>query len=247
MPIDRLIPAVIPAALVAAALGLAACKKKPPPPAAAARPPGPDPTSVVCPPADKLTRGVEKDQPGRTVRTACIVFAPGYYWLGAALSYDAKTSGDVRLHMLSGGQAQRITDIDPLPAAALSDLIKKSDEVEVRIRKAGADNRLVRLGVMGRRGGSKQPEGDEIGLVLQLVAHAPPKLLWVGEGDSIRTSDGCTIEQLVNFEMPFGNRLEMITSARGSGAGKCGGGPASQQQIESKGVPLKAGRPLAGL
>ena len=48
--------------------------------------------------------------------------------------------------------------------------------------------------------------------------------------------------------MPFGSRLEMITSTRaqGSGAG-CRGGPGSQEQIESKGVALKTGRALAGL
>jgi hypothetical protein len=246
MPKNHLLLGLLAAALLPAA---GACKKKAPPPAptpAGARPGAPDPGSVVCPATETLTRMVQKDQPGRAVRTACVVFAPGYYWLGAALSYDDKTKGDVRLHMLSGGQSQRITDIDPVPAAALSDLMKKNEEVEVRIRKSGSENRLVRMGVMGRRGGSKQPEGDEIGLVLQLVAHASPKLLWIGDGDRIRTADGCTVEQLVNFEMPFGNRLEMVTSARGSRPG-CASGPASQEQIESKGVALKPGRPLAGL
>jgi hypothetical protein len=207
-------------------------------------PPGPDPSSVVCPPADKLVHAVEADQKGRTVKASCVVFAPGYYWLGAALSFDPKTNGDVRLHLLSGGQAQRISDIDPLPAEAIAGLMKTSSDVQVQIRK-GNDNRLVRLGVVGR-----QANGDasEVGLVLQLVAHAPPRILWVGPGDEVRTADGCHTERTVDFEMPFGNRLEMFTNVRAKGGPQCAGGPGSQQQIEAgKGVPLKAGRPLAGV
>jgi hypothetical protein len=176
-----------------------------------------------------------------------VVFAPGYYWLGAAVSFDPKTKSDVRVHMLTGGQTQRISEVEPLPAEALTRLIQSSDTVEARIRKAAGENRLVRMGVVGRRRGGKQPEAEEIGMVLQLVAHAAPKLLWVGPGDEVRTEGGCTIERTVDFEMPFGSRVEMITSARGKGGAKCSGGPASQQQIESRGVSLKIGRPLAGL
>ena len=216
------------------------CKKKQPPGFAK-----PDPGSVVCPSTDVIVKAVERDQKDRTVKASCVVFAPGYYWLGAAVSYDAKTSSDVRVHLVSGGQAQRISDIEPLPAGPLADLIKKSDSVEVRIRR-GADNRLVRLGVMGRRKG-QQPEAEEIGMVLQLVAHAPPRLLWVGPGDEISSADGCHLERVVDFEMPFGNRLEMITSTRARGGTNCTSGPASQQQIETKGIALKAGRQLTGL
>jgi hypothetical protein len=216
----------------------AGCKKKRP-----TAPVGPDPNSVVCPSNERLVQAVQRDQPGRTVRAACVVFAPGYYWLAAAISYDAKTSSEVRMHLVSGGQAQRISEIEPIPAAAIAELVKKSDAVEMRIRK-GPDNRLVRLGVMGRRGGNQQPEANEIGMVLQLVAHAPPRLLWVGAGDELRSADGCNLERTVDFEMPFGNRLEMITSTRAKGGPSCTSGPASQEQIESKGVALKAGRPL---
>jgi len=222
----------------AAALTGVGCKKKPPP-----RPAGPDPNSVVCPPNDRLTRAVEQDQKGRAVRTSCVVFAPGYYWLGAAVSYDAKTSSDVRVHLLSGGLGQRISEIEPIPTAAIADLIKKSEAIEVRIRKAGSDNRLVRPAVLGKRAGA---QADEIGMVLQLVAHAPPRLLWVGAGDELRNDRGCTIERTVDFEMPF-NRLEMITTTRAKGGPDCRSGGASQEQIESKGVALKSGRPLAGL
>jgi hypothetical protein len=217
------------------------CKKKKPPTGLEK----PDPNSVVCPATDVIVRAVEKDQKDRAVKAACLVFAPGYYWLGAAISYDPKTSADVKVHLVSGGQAQRISDIEPLPAAALADLLKKSDAVQVRIRR-GADNRLVRLGVMGHRKG-QQPEAEEIGMVLQLVAHAPPKLLWVGAGDQISTADGCHLERTVDFEMPFGNRLEMITTTHARGGTSCASGPASQQQIETKGVALKAGRTLTGL
>jgi hypothetical protein len=230
--------------VLGAAAAMGGCKKKPPAPA-----PGlgkPDPNSVVCPPGDRLVHAVEKDQPGRAVKAACVVFAPGYYWLGAAVSYDPKTNGDVRVHMISGGQAERISDVDPLPAAALAELVKNSDEVEARIRR-GPDNRLVRLGVLGRRK-NQQPEAEEIGMVLQLKAHAPPLLIWVGPGDQVSTQDGCHLERSVDFEMPFGNRLEMITSTRAKGGGPgCKSGPGSQEQIESKGVALKAGRVLTGL
>ena len=216
------------------------CKKKRP---AALK--GPDPDSVVCPSPDRIVHAVEQDQKGRAVRAACVVFAPGDYWLGVAVSYDPKTTSEVRLHLLSGGQAQRISEIEPIPTDAIAALIKKSDAVEVHIRK-GPDNRLVRLGVVGRRGGQK-PEADEVGMVLQLVAHAPPRLLWVGPGDEVRTTDGCTVERTVDFEMPFGNRLEMISSVRAKGGSNCTSGPSSQEQIESKGVALKAGRALNGL
>jgi hypothetical protein len=232
--------------VLCAAAALAGCKKKRPAPAPTHGVAQPDPNSVVCPPTDRLVHAVEQDQKGRTVRAACVVFAPGYYWLGAAVSFDPKTKGDVRVHLISGGQAQRISDVEPLPAAALADLVKNSDEVEARIRR-GPDNRLVRLGVLGRRK-NQQPEADELGMVLMLKAHQPPNLVWIGPGDQITTQDGCRFERSVDFEMPFGSRLEMITSTRaqGSGAG-CRGGPGSQEQIESKGVALKTGRALAGL
>jgi hypothetical protein len=233
--------------VLCAAAALVGCKKKRPAgPAPTLGRSQPDPGSVVCPPTDRLVRAVEQDQKGRTVRAACVVFAPGYYWLGAAVSYDPKTRGDVRVHLISGGQAQRISDVEPLPAAALAELVKNSDEIEARIRR-GPDNRLVRLGVLGRRK-DRQPEAEELGMVLLLKAHQPPNLIWIGPGDQISTQDGCRLERSVDFEMPFGNRLEMITSTRaqGSGAG-CRGGPGSQEQIESKGVALKSGRALAGL
>jgi hypothetical protein len=230
--------------VLCAAAALAGCKKKRP--AVAPNPGQPDPNSVVCPPVDKLVHAVEQDQKGRAVRAACVVFAPGYYWLGAAVSFDPKTKGDVRVHLISGGQSQRISDVEPLPAAALADLVKSSDEVEARIRR-GPDNRLVRLGVMGRKKNA-QPEAEEVGMVLHLKAHAPPHLIWVGPGDQIASQDGCHLERSVDFEMPFGNRLEMITSTRAQGTGAaCKSGPGSQEQIESKGVALKAGRTLAGL
>jgi hypothetical protein len=230
--------------VLCAAATMVGCKKKPPP----ARPGivQPDPNSVVCPPIERIVHAVEQDQKGRAVRASCVVFAPGYYWLGAAVSYDPKTKGDVRVHMISGGQSPRISDVDPLPAAALAELVKNSDDVEARIRR-GSDNRLVRMGVLGRRK-NQQPEAEEIGMVLQLKAHAPPLLIWIGQGDQSSTQDGCHLERSVDFEMPFGNRLEMITTtrAKGTGAG-CKSSPGSQEQIETKGLALKAGRTLAGL
>jgi hypothetical protein len=228
---------------LAALLGLAplaGCKKAAPPPGRAALvKPGANLPTITCPPNDKLVHAVEADQKGRTVRTACVVFAPGYYWLAAAVSYDPKTGADVRMHLVSGGMADRISDVDPLPAAAITDLIKKSDEIDVQIRK-GPDNRLVRMGVRGRQGKST----EEIGMVLQLVAHAPPKLLWIGPGDQLRAADGCTVERTIDFEMPFGNRLEKVTTMRAKGGHDCTAGPTSQEQVETRGVALKAGRTL---
>jgi hypothetical protein len=217
---------------------LAGCKKKAPA-ALIGRPSAAHLPTIVCPPSDKLAKAVEGDQKGRTVRTSCVVFAPGYYWLAAAVSFEPKTGSDPRVHLISGGQAGRISDVEPVPAAALTELIKASDDVDVQIRK-GNDNRLVRMGVRGRHGG----ESDEVGMVLQLVAHAPPRLLWVGAGDQRRTANGCTTERTIDFEMPFGTRLEMMTALRASGGPGCSAGPTSQQQIESRGVALKAGRDL---
>jgi hypothetical protein len=219
---------------------LGGCKKKPAaPPSVMGRPTAARLPTITCPPSDKLVKAVEGDQKGRTVRTACVVFAPGYYWLAAAVSYDPKSSADVRVHLISGGQAGRISDVEPVPAAALTELIKTSEEVDVQIRK-GNDNRLVRMGVRGRHGSDQ----DEVGMVLQLVAHAPARLLWVGAGDQRRTTQGCTTQRTVDFEMPFGTRLEMMTAMRATGGPTCTSGPTSQQQIESRGVALKAGRDL---
>lgn len=228
-------------ALLCFAALLGGCKKKPveKPASLIGRPSAARLPTIVCPPADKLTKAVEGDQKGRTVKTACVVFAPGYYWLAAAVSYEPKTGANPRVHMISGGMAGRISDIDPLPSAAITDLVKTSDDVDVQIRK-GSDNRLVRMGVRGRHG----DDSDEVGMVLQLVAHAPPKLLWVGAGDQKRTGGGCTTERRVDFEMPFGTRLEMMTAVRATGGPECKGGPTSQEQIESRGVAQKAGRDL---
>jgi hypothetical protein len=242
---SRRVPSVLHGSvlILCAAVALAGCKKKRP----AVNPafPRPDPNSVVCPSIDKIVHAVEQDQKGRAVRASCVVFAPGYYWLAAAVSYDPKTKADVRVHLISGGQAQRISDVEPLPSGALDKLVQNSDDVEARIRR-GPDNRLVRLGVMGHRK-NQQPEAEEIGMVLLLKAHAPPLLIWLGPGDQVSSQDGCRLERSVDFEMPFGNRLEMITSTRAQGGANCRSGPGSQEQIESKGVALKAGRALTSL
>jgi len=225
------------------ATALAGGKKKKPP-TEAVRPGAPNAATIVCPPGDQLARMIEKEQPGRAVRVACVVFAPGYYWLAAALSFDPKTKSDARVHLVTGAQPPRIFDVEPAPAPAIAQLIQKSDEVAVQIRKSGSETRLVRMGVVGSRGGAKG-DADEVGIVLQLAAHAPPKLLWVGPGDEVRTSsDGCRLEQRVDFEMPFGSRLEMITSPHAKGGPACTGGIASQQQIDYKAIALKPSRPL---
>ena len=62
-------------------------------------------------------------------------------------------------------------------------------------------------------------------MLLQLVAHQPPKILWTGPGDQITTEGGCISEQLVEFEMLFRTRLERfnITRSRPVAGGKPGG------------------------
>jgi hypothetical protein len=193
---------------------------------------------VSCPANEELARRLA--EPGRTVRAQCLLFAPGYYWLGAALSYDAKGAAPPRLQYLSGGYSTRAYEIEPAPVEALAALIKSSNEVEVQIRKGRGESRLVRLGVVGRRAGG---ESSEVGMVLQLVAHKQPQVLWTGAGDERRRApDGCVVDRHVDFSMPFGDRLEMVTTF--SAPGGCATPPASQQAVDYRAVSIKPGRPL---
>lgn len=256
----------------------AACKKAPPPPPAPApvqakapEPPPPPLPRIDCPDATNflpylVDTGPEPAvEPGkkpapkkkagknaaRTLRTDCVVFSPGRFWLAAVLTYDEKTGKNARLGLVSGspGARQMLFDVTPLPAEPVEKLLKESKETGVKIRKTRADTALVRMGITGGPGNGK-PDSQEIGFLLQLVAHKPPQILWSGPGDQVVTdADGCVREQLVDFELLFRTRLERFNTAqiRPDASGKVpptckSDGPSTQDSMAVSPVPLGRGR-----
>jgi hypothetical protein len=228
------------AGIAALCLVAGGCRRKPP---ARALKPG-DPS--ICPSAESLARMVQ--EPGRTVKADCVSYAPGFFWMGASLSHDG-AGGDPRVSLIYGGQPARAFAIEPLPGEVLTRLIKENPgDLRVSVRKPSADSHLVRVGIFGLHGGDKA-QADEVVMVLKLVAHAPPQLLWTGPGDQVRTGDGCVAERTVDFDMPFGDRLEMTTMARAhrqdpKGKATCPGVQNTQQTLESRGQALKPSRLL---
>jgi hypothetical protein len=217
----------------------AACRRRP-----ASRPVTAPAATPACPSPEALARLVAA--PGRQFRTDCVVYAPGFFWLGAALAYDPD-GANPRLSLIYGGQPPGVYDLDAAPPEALTRLIKAHPDLRVNIRKPSRDSRLVRIGVFGQHGSPDHPEADEVVLVLRLVAHAPPEILWIGPGDQVRTDrSACIVERTVDFEMPFGERLEMTTVQRAHPAagGKqlCAAGPSTQQTVEFKAQSLKPSR-----
>jgi hypothetical protein len=174
-------------------------------------PPSPPLPDIKCPPPETFAPvSTQQGRALRALRTDCVVFSPGRYWLAAALSYDQKTGKAPRLHLLSGGTGSRIIvfDVEPLPTTEVEALIKQSKEVAVTVRKTREDRALVRMGIIGRSGTPDRPEQREAGILLQLAAHAPPKMLWLGPGDQTTTgNDGCITEQAIDFELLFRSRL----------------------------------------
>jgi hypothetical protein len=221
-----------------------ACKKDRPasPPKATAA----DTAAVACPSNDALLRVL--GAAGRDVRTDCLTFPVGSYWMASALRMADQETPAPRLHLISGGASFKplVFDVAPAPIDEITALIKSSDSASVRIRRAGQDGRLVRVGVVGRRGPEGRVESDEVAVLLQLVAHKPPNLVWSGAGDKVTvTSEGCAVERLVDFQLLFRTRLEMFTSQRaravaGSKAA-CEGGPGMQENIPFRPVPLSRG------
>ncbi|HEY0710669.1 MAG TPA: hypothetical protein VGG33_27950 [Polyangia bacterium] len=253
----------------------------PPPPAPvaavpAAPPPAPKPAlpEIACPPAETFAAFLEEPPPavpgkpgakkpakaaksggkGRAWRSSCIVFAPGRFWTAAVLSFEEKTRKDPRIGLVSGspnGKAM-IFDVVPLPTAAIEKLLSESAEIGVQIRKTREDESLLRIGVTGGPGGGK-PDKREFGLLLQLVAHHPPQMLWVGPGDEVVSEpNGCVTEQRIEFELLFRTRLERLTVAAAlpDSSGKvppqcAGGGPSTQETVAYKPLPLPSGRYFA--
>ena len=224
----------------------------PPPPAPTPEVPGkpgkPAPNKSAKP-APKKKAGSE---PTRVMRTSCVEFAPGRFWLAAALTYEEKTGKNPRLGLISGsaGSKSMIFDVTPLPTAPIEKLLQDSQEIGVRVRRTRDDHSLVRLGVTGGPGGGK-PDLQEIGLLLQLVAHRPPALIWVGPGDQVTTTPaGCINEQTVDFELLFRTRLEKfaMNRVRPDATGKLPAGckvdPSMQDSVAFQPVPLPAGHIL---
>jgi hypothetical protein len=228
--------------VVLAVIGAAGCRHRSPAP----RPGRSDPHA--CPPAGVLARMVAGNQQGRVTRADCVEYAPGFFWLGAALAFDGGTAAHPRLSLIYGGQPPSQFDLQPIPEDDLTRIIRDNrDDLRVSIRKPSPDSRLVRVGVYGQHGGDR-PMADELVLVLRLVAHAPPEVLWVGPGDEVRTTAaGCVSERTVDFEMPFGDRLEMSTAQRAhvrvpGAKASCLAAPSTQQTVDYRPQPLKPGR-----
>jgi hypothetical protein len=197
-------------------------------------------------PAKKVAAG---KAPARALRTSCVVFAPGRFWLAAALGFDEKTGKNPRLALLSGSPASKmmVFDVVPLPTAPIEKLLSESKEIDVHIRKTRDDHSLVRLGVAGGPGGDK-PDSREVGILLQLMAHKPPAILWMGEGDQVTTdAQGCVVEQAVDFELLFHTRLEQFTIGRprpdktGKVPATCKAGPSTQESLNYRAQALPPG------
>jgi hypothetical protein len=263
--------------LAAGALLAPACKKAAPPtPAPAAPPPvaaraplvqRPDAAPISCPPESTFAplaqaaaagersgkAAAGRSAKGRVLRTACTVLYEGFYWGAAALSYAEKGPARPSLHFLTGGPASRnlVFDIDPAPTQDLETLIRSSKQVGVTIRRSRGDRSLVRMGVTGQTGTADRPQSRELGLLLQLVAHALPRLLWWGPGDETSVdADGCLSEQTVDFELLFRTRLERFTTTRArrpagtATAPPCAPASSMQENVTYQATSLKPPRPL---
>jgi hypothetical protein len=192
--------------------------------------------------------------PTRALRSSCVEFAPGRFWLAAVLTYDEGSGKNPRLGLVSGGAPDSrwiLFDVTPLPTEQIEKLLASSAQTGVQIRKTRNDTGLVRLGVTGGPGGGK-PDQQEVGLLLQLMAHKPPHILWEGPGDHIATGDdGCVTEQSVDFELLFRTRLERFTigKIRPDASGKipptCKSDPSMQESMNMSPVPLAPGRAFA--
>jgi hypothetical protein len=248
-------------ATLVTALALAGCRKKSPPappptaqPAPTARPLAasrPDAAPISCPAPESFATLAAKK--GRTLRSGCVVLYEGFYWGAAALTYNEKGPAQPALHFLTGGPHSRtlVFDVEPAPAKEIEALIRGSREVAVNIRRPRGDRSLVRMGVVGKSGTADKPQSREIGVLLQLVAHSPPKILWWGPGDETSVeANGCVHEQTVDFELLFRTRLQRFTTSRArppaDGKPETGCSPPSsmQDEVAYQATAIKSPRPL---
>ena len=227
MPLTRVLPLLL----------LLACRKP--------RPAVPDAGGVTCPSADALAAMVR--EPNRTLHVGCLAYAPAYFWTAAALSYDTRSRAQPRLQLLSGGPGMSISlfEVAPIPTDSVEELIRGTSELEVVVRKPhGAQ--LVRLGVVGRRGAPPKVQSEEITVLLRLQAHGPPAIVWVGGGDGVTFNEGCLHERIVEFELPFKTRLEMVSTSRSKSleGGPCPPPSSMQESLPMRAVALQKGRTL---
>jgi hypothetical protein len=227
---------------------LAAFLAAPAPAEGVTAPGGKATTPATAKPAAKATKKAAGKSAPRALRSACVVFAPGRFWLAAVLGYDEKTGKNPRLAMISGSPSSKmmVFDVAPLPVAPIEKLLAESKEVNVHIRKTRDDHALVRMGISG--GPDDKPDSREIGVLLQLVAHQPPKILWVGDGDKVTTeANGCIVEQTVDFELLFRTRLEQFTLGKvrpgpgGTVPPACQVSPSTQESLNYQALALPPG------
>jgi hypothetical protein len=188
-------------------------------------------------------------EPGRTAHVGCVDYS-SYFWAGTALSVDDSGKTPPRLSFITGGPGTAVYafDVDPGPTAAIAELIKTSRKITVRTLRTRSSQHLVRMGVVGQR--DDKGTSDEIALVLMLVAHSAPHIVWAGPGDQTSlAADGCVQERRLDFEMPFRRDIQVFSHS--SSHPPAGGnqtcppeGPGTQETYPARTVPLKPGRPL---
>lgn len=236
-------------ALALAAFLGGACRRKATAPAASVK----DAAAAACPDTAAVARLL--GEPPAALRTACFAYPNAPYWMAAAARYDRKAAAAPPLMLLSGGAGTTslVYDVVPAPTDTLRDLVARTEDLALSLRMSRM-GRLVRLGITGvlpKSEGAPEPDTEEVALVFELVAHAPPRLAWWGPADrSARTAEGCISHTQVEFETLFGNAIEIYTSSRPrpgrSAATACPAGPASQESIPMKTIPLPQGRPTHG-
>jgi hypothetical protein len=227
----------------------AGCKRKPPPPAAQpaalSAKPGAAP-GVPCPPVASIAAPLA--EPGRTVHVGCVDYS-SYFWAATALSVDDAGKSPPRLTFVTGGPGMGMYafDVDPGPTKQIEELIKTSTSITARAARTRSQQHLLRMGVVGQKDGGAS---SEIALVLQLVAHSAPQIVWAGNGDQVSVgADGCIVERTLEFEMPFRRDIQVFTQTRAhppaGGKQVCSPqGPGTQDTYTARGVPLKSGRAL---
>jgi hypothetical protein len=230
-----------------------------------------------CPPAADLARLL--GAPAREVHVRCSGLGVASYWTATALVRETagrepgktdgkpggKTGGEgggAGVYFLSGGgDPARVTafDVQVEPHEPLKRLLAESQAVDVVHRMDRTGGHLVRVGVVGKGATNpgKPPASKELVWLLQLVAHAPPKLLWTGPGDVVEVgADGCVRRHAVDFSMFMGRRLDVLTGTRAEraagaaaklaqgAADDCVSGPTMQETLGSLAKKLPPGRVL---
>jgi hypothetical protein len=206
-----------------------------------------DTAVAACPDTTAIAKIL--GEPAALLRSGCFGFPYGTYWMAGVVHHDRKTGAPPRVQLVAGGSGPGATvfDVKGPATETVAALAKRSDDLEVTL-KAGRRS-LVRFGIAGRRGGTS----EEIAIVLQLVAHSPPKLVWVGAGDQVTAAaNGCVSETRVSFDTLFGSRLEIYVNHRARRADDKPGPPCpaaglgSQETVQMNGVALEAGRRVGG-